>query len=176
MVMPGSVVTGGDNKKLYNGNSEWQNDYTIMPDYYQTYYRNYDDELGRFIGTDPDPESAESMTNYQYAGNNPIMLNDPIGGSNSPVGNMSSIEWTKSTQANPQWWNPSYNPSSFGEGGAFNQVIQQFNNDNSYDEAYDAAFSGIGSSPYLTSIYHAGNGTPDDPSTGMSITQFAPES
>jgi hypothetical protein len=24
MVMPGSVVTGGDNKKLYNGQSEWQ--------------------------------------------------------------------------------------------------------------------------------------------------------
>jgi len=79
MVMPGSTVMGDNNKHLYNGGNEWQNDYTNMPDYYQTYYRNYDDELGRFIGVDPVAESAESMTSYQYAGNNPIMMNDPMG-------------------------------------------------------------------------------------------------
>jgi len=78
MVMPGSTVAG-DNKNLYNGGSEWQNDYSSMPDYYQTYYRNYDAELGRFIGVDPVAESAESMTSYQYAGNNPVMMNDPVG-------------------------------------------------------------------------------------------------
>jgi hypothetical protein len=36
MIMPGSVVSGDNNKNLYNGGSEWQNDYTNMPDYYQT--------------------------------------------------------------------------------------------------------------------------------------------
>jgi RHS repeat-associated protein len=67
------------NKRLYNGGSEWQNDYSNLPDYYQTFYRNYDAALGRWIGVDPVAESAESMTSYQYAGNNPIMYNDPLG-------------------------------------------------------------------------------------------------
>ena len=76
MIMPGSV-TSGSNKQLYNGGSEWQNDYSNMPDYQQTFYRNYDAVLGRFIGIDPMAESAESMTGYQYAMNNPVMMNDP---------------------------------------------------------------------------------------------------
>jgi RHS repeat-associated protein len=66
-------------KKLVNGGSEWQNDMSNMPDYQQTTFRNYDAEIGRFIAVDPDPESAYDMTVYQYAVNNPIMLNDPTG-------------------------------------------------------------------------------------------------
>jgi RHS repeat-associated protein len=68
------------NKKLVNGGSEWQNDMSNMPDYQQTTFRNYDAEIGRFIAVDPDPESAEDMSVYQYAGNNPISNNDPTGG------------------------------------------------------------------------------------------------
>jgi RHS repeat-associated protein len=81
MIMPGSVVPipGNQNRNLYNGGSEWQNDYANLPDYYQTFYRNYDAALGRFVGVDPNPESAESMTGYQYAGNSPVMMNDPMG-------------------------------------------------------------------------------------------------
>jgi RHS repeat-associated protein len=75
-----SVATLGDaNKQLYNGGSEWQNDYGNLPDYYQTFYRNYDAAIGRFIAVDPKAEGAESMTGYEYAGNNPIMGNDPMG-------------------------------------------------------------------------------------------------
>jgi RHS repeat-associated protein len=77
--MPGSAVMGGSNKNLYNGGSEWQSDYQNLPDYYRTYYRNYDAALGRFMSVDPKAESAESMTGYQYANNNPIMNNDPMG-------------------------------------------------------------------------------------------------
>lgn len=81
LIMPGSTVATPTlpNKNLYNGGSEWQNDYSNLPDYYQTFYRNYDAALGRWIGVDPEPESAESITTYQYAGNNPIMFNDPLG-------------------------------------------------------------------------------------------------
>ena len=82
-IMPGSPVGTPtvDNKQLYNGGSEWQNDYGYgsLPDYYQTFYRNYDAALMQFIAVDPEPESAESMTTYQYANNNPVMLNDPSG-------------------------------------------------------------------------------------------------
>ena len=67
------------NKKLYNGGSEWQNDYSNLPDYYQTFNRNYDAAIGRFISVDPAAESVESMSSYQYAGDNPVMNNDPMG-------------------------------------------------------------------------------------------------
>ncbi|NVM62214.1 RHS repeat-associated protein [Mucilaginibacter sp. SG538B] len=79
--MPGSTVSTpvNQNKNLYNGGSKWQNDYGNMPDYYQTYYLNYDAAIGRWVGVDPNPESAESMTVYQYGGNNPVLFNDPLG-------------------------------------------------------------------------------------------------
>ncbi|HTE01718.1 MAG TPA: DUF6443 domain-containing protein [Mucilaginibacter sp.] len=81
MSMTNSTVgtLGDDNKNLYNGGSEWQNDFGDLPNYQQTHFRNYDPVLGRFAGVDPEPESAESLTTYQYAGNNPIMFNDPLG-------------------------------------------------------------------------------------------------
>jgi hypothetical protein len=70
MVMPGSVVAtpSTPNKNLYNGGSEWQNDFSILPDLMQTFYRNYDATLGRWTGVDPQAEGAESMSVYQYAG------------------------------------------------------------------------------------------------------------
>jgi len=82
-IMPGSLVAfpagNTDNKQLYNGGSEWQNDFSNLPDYYETFYRNYDAALMQFIAVDPEPESAESMTTYQYANNNPVVHNDPMG-------------------------------------------------------------------------------------------------
>jgi RHS repeat-associated protein len=79
--MPGSTVAipTNPNKNLYNGGSEWQNMFSDLPDYYQTFHRNYDPAIGRFTGVDPIPESAESMSTYQYAFNNPVMFNDPLG-------------------------------------------------------------------------------------------------
>jgi RHS repeat-associated protein len=81
LIMANSPVTtpSNDNRTLYNGGSEWQKDYSNLPDYYQTFYRNYDAALARWIAVDPEAESDESMTPYQYAGNNPIMYNDPLG-------------------------------------------------------------------------------------------------
>jgi RHS repeat-associated protein len=67
------------NKNLYNGGSEWQNDFSNLPDYYQTFFRNYDQALGRFVAVDPLAEAAESLTGYNYSGNNPVMFNDPMG-------------------------------------------------------------------------------------------------
>lgn len=91
--MPNSPVgiTGTSNKQLYNGGSEWQNDYSNLPDYYQTFNRNYDVAIARFVGVDPVAESAESMTSYQYAGNNPVMLNDPFG--DQTVSNPTAHQW-----------------------------------------------------------------------------------
>ncbi len=79
MTMGGGVTTSGSNKQLYNGGSEWQNDFNNLPDYQQTLFRNYDAALGRWIAVDPEAEGSESITGYQYAGNNPISNNDPMG-------------------------------------------------------------------------------------------------
>lgn len=81
LVMPGGPVAmpTAANKQLYNDGSEWQNDFSNLPDYYQTFYRNFDAALGRFIAVDPKVELSESMSAYQYAGNNPIVYNDPLG-------------------------------------------------------------------------------------------------
>ncbi|KIA92757.1 hypothetical protein OC25_15285 [Pedobacter kyungheensis] len=79
LTMPGSVTPTAANKKLYNGGSEWQNDFGDLPDLQQTFYRMYDAAVGRFIGADPIAEASESMTVYQYALNNPLIFNDPLG-------------------------------------------------------------------------------------------------
>lgn len=81
LIMPNSPVAspGTPNKQLYNGGSEWQNDFSNLPDYQQTFYRNYDAAIGRWVAVDPVAESAERMSTYQYAGNNPVMMNDPMG-------------------------------------------------------------------------------------------------
>jgi RHS repeat-associated protein len=67
------------NINLYNGGSEWQNEFNNLLDYHQTFFRNYDPAIGRFISSDPDPESAKSMSTYQYGGKDPVMMNDPMG-------------------------------------------------------------------------------------------------
>ena len=67
------------NKQLFNGGSEWQNDYSNLPDYYQTFYRNYDATLGRFIAVDPMAEKSLSLSGYQFSNNNPVSFNDPLG-------------------------------------------------------------------------------------------------
>jgi len=81
LIMPNSQIATPTlaNRNLYNGGSEWQNDYGDLPDLYQTFYRSYDPATGRFTGVDPKAESSESLSPYHYAGNNPIMNNDPLG-------------------------------------------------------------------------------------------------
>jgi RHS repeat-associated protein len=67
------------NKNLYNGGSEWQNDFSNLPDYYETFYRDYDPAIARFNAIDPVADATESMSTYQYANDNPVMGNDPMG-------------------------------------------------------------------------------------------------
>jgi len=79
--LPNSPVglTATSSKNLYNGGAEWQNNYGPLPDYYMTRNRNYDAALGRWTAVDRMAKKYENMSPYQYASNNPIMLNDPDG-------------------------------------------------------------------------------------------------
>jgi len=73
------AVSTTPKKEIYNGGSELQDDFADLPNYYQTFYRNYDAGIGRFVSVDPKAEATESMSIYQFANNNPIMFNDPLG-------------------------------------------------------------------------------------------------
>jgi RHS repeat-associated protein len=103
--MPGSLVgwSAPPNKNLYNGGSEWQNDTKAVnagvPDYYQTFYRNYDPALARFVAVDPMVEGAESMGVFQYAGDDPIMMNDPGGNKALPPGAWQNVAQDNAAQA-----------------------------------------------------------------------------
>ncbi len=154
------------NKRLYNGGSEWQNDYTgNLPDYYQTFNRNYDAALGRFIGVDPMAESAESITSYQYAGNNPILFNDPLGdllpmpGSHTPppyqnIGGGSNLP--ADIQASVDAFYASADGGAYGADPGLTQYNVMTGDLGSYGvDQID-----------MTSIYHAGNKATGDPSTG----------
>ncbi len=74
-----SVTPTSQNNNLFNGGSELQNDLGNLPDFYQTPNRNYDAVLGRFVSVDEKAEMTESISPFQFAGNNPISNNDPTG-------------------------------------------------------------------------------------------------
>ncbi|MDW7691154.1 DUF6443 domain-containing protein [Flammeovirgaceae bacterium SG7u.111] len=61
----------------YNGGVEKEESFGL--NWYETEYRNYDSQLGRWHQVDPLSEAARSWTPYRYGLNNPIRLNDPSG-------------------------------------------------------------------------------------------------
>ena len=62
-------------KYLFNAGAE-KNDLT---GYYETFYRNYDASIGRFTGVDIMAAKYSSLTPYQYAFNDHVFWNDPLG-------------------------------------------------------------------------------------------------
>jgi len=60
---------------LYNGGVE-KNDLT---GYYETFYRSYDPSIGRFHQIDIAATKFSSLSPYQFAFNDPVHWNDPLG-------------------------------------------------------------------------------------------------
>jgi RHS repeat-associated protein len=48
-------------------------------EWYETNYRSYDPQLGKFHQIDPMGDEAEQNSPYAFASNNPILKNDPLG-------------------------------------------------------------------------------------------------
>jgi RHS repeat-associated protein len=59
----------------FNGGDEMEESISM----YSTFYRGYDQQLGRFMGVDMASEQTSGMSVYQFGANNPIMFNDPLG-------------------------------------------------------------------------------------------------
>jgi RHS repeat-associated protein len=60
----------------YNAGAELEDDGI---DYYNTFYRKYDAQIGRFTGVDMYADMYADVNPYQYAVNNPVLFNDPDG-------------------------------------------------------------------------------------------------
>ena len=63
------------NNYLYNDASQLNSN----NGWYETMFRGYDATTGRFLQIDPLAHKAVNLTTYQYANNNPLMFNDPMG-------------------------------------------------------------------------------------------------
>jgi RHS repeat-associated protein len=60
-----------------NGGTELEEDYGL--EYYNTQYRKYDVQTGRFNGVDALSEQTAQYTPYHFGGNNPVIFADPTG-------------------------------------------------------------------------------------------------
>ena len=61
----------------YNAGSELEDEGGL--NYYNTFYRKYDAQIGRFTGVDMYAGKFAGLNPYQYGANNPILFNDPMG-------------------------------------------------------------------------------------------------
>ncbi len=61
----------------YDGGVELEEDGGL--NYYNTFYRKYDPQIGRFTGVDMLSEKAYGLSNYHYGSNSPAIFNDPLG-------------------------------------------------------------------------------------------------
>ncbi len=59
------------------GDEEWSNGSGL--EMYETFYRSYNAQIGRFMQGDPMMEATVSMSGYVFSGNNPVMFTDPFG-------------------------------------------------------------------------------------------------
>jgi RHS repeat-associated protein len=73
---------GKENKFKYNSGTELSHkefsDCSGL-EIYETSYRGYDPQIGRFWQPDPLSDVSHTFSSYAYANNNPICLNDPSG-------------------------------------------------------------------------------------------------
>jgi RHS repeat-associated protein len=95
----------------YNGGNELDEVSTM----YETYYRGYDQQIGRFRGVDIQAEGSVNISTYQFGFDNPISSNDPLG--NHPR----TMNWQDYQEQGGQA--PSFDPrewrSMMGGGGEY---------------------------------------------------------
>lgn len=65
------------NPYKYNDGSELEDEDGL--EYYNTFYRKYDAQIGRFTGVDILAEATYGFTPFHFGGNNPTLFNDPNG-------------------------------------------------------------------------------------------------
>ena len=100
----------------YNAGSELEEELN----YYSTFYRKYDAQIGRFTGVDILSESSAGLTPYQFGGNNPVMYNDPSGAKETVQDY--SAQWSiilENLFSDEHPFGGSWTPASGGGGGDY---------------------------------------------------------
>jgi hypothetical protein len=62
-----TALPTSSNKNLYNEGSKLQDDFKDEPNFYSTFFREYDLVLGRINGVDPMAEKYADITPYNYS-------------------------------------------------------------------------------------------------------------
>ncbi len=78
-----------DSKYKFDGGVEFEEDYGV--NLYETFYRGYDPQIGRFNGVDIMSEKTAGMSVYGYCSNNPEMFNDPMGSDQAAMSHRGSL-------------------------------------------------------------------------------------
>jgi len=103
------------NRFKYNAGTELNSDFGV--DWYETQFRGYSAELGRFMQVDPLADLFNDWTPYQYGYNDPIFWNDPMGLANQG----GDSTWVSTSDlAQFLWDNTPDNGSASFEIGGFN--------------------------------------------------------
>lgn len=71
------AATVTTNAFKFNAGTELEERFDV--DYYETFFRRYDAQIGRFTGVDVMAEEYLAWTPYSFALDNPIYFNDPMG-------------------------------------------------------------------------------------------------
>jgi RHS repeat-associated protein len=66
-----------ENKRKFNDGTEFNTDLGL--DWYETRFRGYDPQIGRFCQSDPWADVTYENSQYAFANNNPLTFNDPLG-------------------------------------------------------------------------------------------------
>lgn len=108
-----------ENRFKYNGGNELQNgefsDGSGL-ELYDAVHRMYDGQIGRFHQIDALSDVSLNKSTYSFGGNNPIILNDPLGLKEDTVRGESSVTVKSVIHRTPNFINwPSSTPSSRAE-------------------------------------------------------------
>jgi len=124
------------NKDMFNSASE----YNAKLDLYETFFRQYDPAIGRFNGVDMMAAKYHSMTPYQFAFNDPVMMNDPLGADPNWLYDMAMAMYDATPDGtNNTWTNQGDGVFTSGSNGS---------TFNAHDYGYEDSPSGSGSHPF----------------------------
>ena len=144
------------NPYKFNGGSELEEDGGL--NYYNTFYRKYDPQTGRFTGVDMQAEQFSGLNPYQFAANNPILFNDVTGAKYThklPTHGSGGVS-SRSMIDDYMFIDPNM---LYGDGGA---------GDGDGDGSGGGG-GGFGNGPYANYYYDAWNNAPDGKDTHFTL-------
>jgi RHS repeat-associated protein len=108
MAISDKALKKGGTPYKYNAGSEMEDEL----EYYNTFYRKYDAQIGRFTGVDILSEMTIGTTPYHFGSNNPVYFNDPTGAMSDDPDPEDDPAYVPTTMDASQGWG--YAPGSSG--------------------------------------------------------------